>query len=108
MQALLQNADATLLYSEHVLGHGEEVFAATAAQGLEGIISKRADAPYTQRRSKAWVKVKHAQGDEFAIVGFSAPKGTRHGFGALLLAAPEPAPAKARHSACWRSRCWTS
>lgn len=99
LEALLQDADASLLYSAHVVGHGQEVFAAAAARGLEGIISKRVDAAYTQRRSKAWIKVKHAQADEFAIVGFSAPKGTRSGFGALLLATPETAPAKARR---WR------
>lgn len=91
LETLLARSDDALLYSQHVLGHGEDVFAATAAQGLEGIISKQVDAPYTQRRSAQWVKVKHAQGDEFAIVGFSAPKGSRSGFGALLLAVPEPA-----------------
>jgi bifunctional non-homologous end joining protein LigD len=87
LETLLDGADDALLYSRHVRGHGEEVFAASAAQGLEGIISKHVDAPYTQRRSAQWIKTKHAQGDEFAIVGYSAPQGTRSGFGALLLAA---------------------
>lgn len=87
LEALLDGADEALLYSRHVRGHGEEVFAASATQGLEGIISKQVDAPYTQRRSAQWIKRKHAQGDEFAIVGYTAPQGTRAGFGALLLAA---------------------
>lgn len=76
-----------LVYSGHVLGHGEEVFAESGRHGLEGIVSKHVDAPYTQRRSAQWIKTKHAQGDEFAIVGYTSPRGSRTGFGALLLAA---------------------
>jgi bifunctional non-homologous end joining protein LigD len=90
LQALLGDAtDGPLLYSQHVRGHGEEVFNASGAQGLEGIISKRVDSPYTQARSAHWVKTKHAEGDDFVIVGYSAPKGSRTGFGALLLATPD-------------------
>lgn len=91
LQALLQGAHPVLAYSEHVRGHGREVFAASAARGLEGIISKHVDAPYVSGRSAQWVKAKHAQGDEFAIVGYSQPKGARSGFGALLLATPDGA-----------------
>ncbi len=89
LRALLDRRDPALVYSDHVLGHGGEVFAASAAQALEGIVSKRVDAPYTQSRSAYWIKTKHAQGDEFVIVGYSAPKGARTGFGALLLAAAD-------------------
>lgn len=89
LEALLAQAGPALAYSGHVVGHGEEVFAASGAQGLEGIISKRIDAPYTQSRSAHWIKTKHAQGDEFVVVGYSAPKGARTAFGALLLATPD-------------------
>lgn len=77
-----------LVYSQHVVGHGDEVFAASGREGLEGILSKRVDAPYTQARSAHWIKVKHVQNDEFVIVGYSDPQGTRKGFGALLMATP--------------------
>ena len=73
-------------YSQHVLGHGAEVFAASLAQGMEGIISKAVDAPYTPGRSSTWLKIKHSQTDEFIVVGFTAPKGSRVGFGSLLVA----------------------
>ena len=83
--------DGPLAYSGHVVGHGEEVFAASATQGLEGILCKAVDAHYVQARSPHWVKVKHAQGDEFVVVGYTAPRGSRTGFGALLLAVPDGA-----------------
>ncbi len=87
LQELLDAASPELVYSTHVVGHGDEVFAATGKQGLEGIISKRVDAHYTSSRSAQWVKVKHAQSDEFVVVGYTTPKGARTGFGALLMAA---------------------
>ncbi|MVW79871.1 DNA ligase D [Bordetella sp. 02P26C-1] len=57
--------------------------------GLEGFIGKRPSAPYVQRRSDDWVKLKCGRRQEFVIVGFTAPKGERVGFGALLLAVHE-------------------
>jgi bifunctional non-homologous end joining protein LigD len=62
------------------------VYAAAGRQGLEGIVSKVVDAPYVEGRTRTWIKVKHANTDEFVVVGYSAPKGSRQGFGALLLA----------------------
>ncbi len=59
------------------------------AHGLEGIMSKRAAAPYRAGRGDDWLKVKQALSDEFAIVGYTPPKGSRTGFGSLLLAAAE-------------------
>ncbi|MDH0627650.1 DNA ligase D [Pseudomonas mosselii] len=53
---------------------------------LEGLIGKRADSPYVGRRSSDWIKLKCKQRQEFVIVGYTDPKGSRHGFGALLLA----------------------
>ena len=67
------------------------MFEAAAGQGLEGIISKRADAPHRAGRSDDWRKSKELASDEFAVVGFTPPKGARAGFGALLLARPDPA-----------------
>lgn len=83
---LLEGAAPVLALSQHIVGHGAEVFAASKRQGMEGIVSKRLDAHYTPGRSQSWVKTKHAQGDEFIIVGYTAPKRSRNGFGSLLLA----------------------
>ncbi|WP_095115380.1 DNA ligase D [Pseudomonas sp. Irchel 3F3] len=53
---------------------------------LEGLIGKRADSPYSGRRTPDWVKLKCKQRQEFVVVGYTDPKGSRSGFGALLLA----------------------
>ncbi|MCW5718783.1 MAG: non-homologous end-joining DNA ligase, partial [Bauldia sp.] len=78
-----------LLYSDHVLGHGADVYAHAEKMELEGIVSKRADSLYRSERSKAWLKVKTGQDDEFLVVGWepSPVKGKR--FAALLLATRE-------------------
>ena len=90
LETLLDGVAPELFYSTHMQGHGPQVFAAAEKQGFEGIISKRSDARYTQARSGHWLKIKGVQEDDFLIVGYSAPKGTRSGFGALLLASREP------------------
>lgn len=77
---------APLMYSEHVTGHGAEVFAASGQQGMEGIISKAVGAAYTSGRSHTWLKIKHVQTDEFIVVGAMPPGGSRIGFASLLLA----------------------
>ncbi|MDR0209953.1 MAG: DNA ligase D [Pseudomonas putida] len=53
---------------------------------LEGLIGKRADSPYSGRRSSDWIKLKCKQRQEFVIIGYTDPKGSRNAFGALLLA----------------------
>jgi DNA ligase D-like protein (predicted ligase) len=55
------------------------------SRGWEGLIAKRADAPYVHRRSPNWLKLKCARGQEFVVGGFTEPQGSRVGFGALLL-----------------------
>ncbi|WP_075016090.1 non-homologous end-joining DNA ligase [Actinacidiphila rubida] len=55
------------------------------AKGWEGLIAKRADAPYQPRRSRDWLKLKCSLGQEFVIGGFTRPAGSRAEFGALLL-----------------------
>ncbi|HET6546461.1 MAG TPA: DNA ligase D [Rhodanobacteraceae bacterium] len=89
LEQLLKGAPTHLAYSTHVRGNGEAVFAAASRQKLEGIVSKRADAPYRSGRGDDWKKTKHVESDEFAVVGFTAPKGNRAGFGSLLLARPD-------------------
>ncbi|WP_369935381.1 non-homologous end-joining DNA ligase [Xanthomonas tesorieronis] len=86
LRQLLGDTPGVLAYSDHVLGRGPEVFAAAAAKGYEGVVSKRADARYHGGRGGDWVKTKHENSDDFVIVGYTDPKGARSGFGSLLLA----------------------
>ena len=89
LKQLLGKRPGVVAYSEHVIGHGRQVFEASRQKGLEGIVSKRIDSAYSGSRSQAWAKVKHEDTDEFVVVGYTAPKGARTGFGSLLLAKPE-------------------
>jgi len=79
--------DAALRLSDHVVGQGPAVLAEACKRGAEGIVSKRADAPYRAGRTRDWLKVKCARRQEFVIAGFTDPSGSRRGFGALVLAA---------------------
>ncbi|HET6554854.1 MAG TPA: DNA ligase D [Dyella sp.] len=89
--ARVKGGPASLLgYSEHVAGHGEEVLAMVEKSNLEGVVSKRADSAYRAGRSGDWLKVKRLESDEFAIVGYTPGKGSRQGFGSLLLGRPSP------------------
>ena len=89
LESVLQDAPSRLRYSSHLIGSGPQVFAQVPAEKLEGIISKRVDAPYHGGRSSSWQKIKMELSDEFAIAGFIEPQGSRVGIGSLLLAAPE-------------------
>ncbi|HEX8191631.1 MAG TPA: DNA ligase D, partial [Allosphingosinicella sp.] len=75
-----------ILYADHIVGHGEKLFDAMCAAGQEGIISKRADAPYRGRRTKCWLKVKCTLRQEFVIVGWAESDKKGRAFRALLLA----------------------
>jgi bifunctional non-homologous end joining protein LigD len=75
----------TLRFSDHVQGAGDAFYSQACRLSLEGIISKRGDAPYRSGRGKDWLKVKCLKRQEFVIVGFTDPEGSRTGFGALLL-----------------------
>jgi bifunctional non-homologous end joining protein LigD len=91
LQRLLGTRPGVLAFSDHVVGHGAEVFAASGAAGFEGIVSKRVDSAYAGGRGQDWIKTKHEQGGEFVVVGYTAPKGARGHFGSLLLATPDAA-----------------
>ncbi|MGC2633287.1 MAG: non-homologous end-joining DNA ligase, partial [Candidatus Cybelea sp.] len=77
--------DQLVLYSKHVIGEGEELFEVARRRKLEGIIGKRRDSTYQERRSRDWVKIKTSYEQEFVVGGWTEPKGSRKGFGALLL-----------------------
>ncbi|MEO8338068.1 MAG: non-homologous end-joining DNA ligase, partial [bacterium] len=70
---------------DHIEREGERFLEQVAALGLEGIIAKKADAPYRGGRSDKWLKMKTDRTADFVIVGFTAPKKNRGHFGALQL-----------------------
>jgi len=74
-----------LRYSDHVEGHGNDLYRQACRRGLEGIIAKRSDSPYLDGRNRAWVKIKCGERQEFVIGGYTDPSGSRESFGALLL-----------------------
>jgi bifunctional non-homologous end joining protein LigD len=91
LERILPRTDAgTVRRGEWVLGGGESFLDAARRLGLEGLVAKRASAPYRAGRSLDWQKVKVELRDELAIVGWTPPKGSRQRFGALLLATTDP------------------
>lgn len=72
-------------YSAHVVGRGKKAFERAQRLGLEGIIGKRCDSSYQERRSRDWVKIKNVHEQEVVIGGWTDPKGSRSDFGALLV-----------------------
>ncbi|RQS12323.1 DNA ligase D [Burkholderia sp. Bp9002] len=93
LEPLLAASDPALLRYSPDLGERGPVLLASACEvGLEGLIAKRANAPYRAGRSAAWIKLKCRRRQEFVIGGFTEPAGSRHGFGALLLGVHDPVP----------------
>ncbi|WP_428384280.1 DNA ligase D [Nevskia ramosa] len=91
LQSLLTDAKGTtrseqMRFSGAFDGDPESVKVSACRLGLEGIIAKRGDSNYVSRRSPDWIKLKCGQRQEFVIVGYTDPQGSRSGFGALLLA----------------------
>ncbi|GAB3017750.1 DNA ligase D [Bowmanella dokdonensis] len=87
LKALLakQNEQSSVRYSEHIQGQGKEVLASICQQGGEGIISKRASAPYTGKRTKDWLKSKCTRRQEFVIGGYSPSDKPGRALSSLLL-----------------------
>jgi bifunctional non-homologous end joining protein LigD len=78
-------AEGPILFAEHVIGEGEKLFQAMCREGFEGIVSKRADAPYLGKRTQSWLKIKCIQRQEFVIVGWTPSDARGRGFRSLLL-----------------------
>ncbi|TMM08045.1 MAG: ATP-dependent DNA ligase [Actinobacteria bacterium] len=77
--------DGQLRYSTYRRGDGETAFRSACRRGWEGVIAKRASSPYVASRSRDWLKLKCAHGQELVIGGWTAPKGSRERLGALLV-----------------------
>jgi bifunctional non-homologous end joining protein LigD len=79
--------EGEMLISRRLASNGFEAFRAAKRRGFEGIVAKDNAAPYVDRRSTSWLKVKVHQEEEFVIGGFTRPEGSRQHLGALLLGA---------------------
>lgn len=87
-KALLKGAISfrdPLRYTTHRNRDGERYFEQACRKGWEGVIAKRAASAYRHSRSTDWLKFKCAKGQELVIGGFTEPRGSRVGFGALLV-----------------------
>ncbi|HYW06953.1 MAG TPA: non-homologous end-joining DNA ligase [Longimicrobium sp.] len=85
LRGVMEGADGALRFSDHIRGNGADFHREACRMGLEGIMCKEADAPYRAGRGKSWLKVKCGRRQEFVIGGFTDPRGSRKGFGSLLL-----------------------
>lgn len=85
LERLLEKADSAIRYSTHIEGHGAKAWAQVCAAGREGLISKRASAPYRSGRQGSWVKLKCGQRQEFVIGGWSPSAARGRPFASLLM-----------------------
>jgi bifunctional non-homologous end joining protein LigD len=83
LRRLLEPAPPTLRYSDHVRGQGTAFFEKAREAGLEGVVSKRADAPYREGRGGDWRKAKCRLSQEVVIGGWTLPSDGRPSIGAL-------------------------
>jgi ATP-dependent DNA ligase len=84
LRAVLRFGDPLRL-TTHRVRDGLRFYEDACSKGWEGLIAKRADSPYEPSRSKAWLKFKCVLEQEFVIVGYTDPQGSRTELGALLL-----------------------
>lgn len=88
LATLIGEGRGHLRYSDHIVGRGEQLFTKFCEAGLEGVISKRCDAPYNGSRNGSWLKTKCIQRQEFVVVGW-LPSDRQRGFRSLLLGVNE-------------------
>ena len=72
-------------FAEHIPEHGEALLAQVVARGMEGVVAKKAKSIYRGKRSGDWLKLKRDLEADFAVCGYTPPKGSRAGLGALHL-----------------------
>ncbi|MGE8145257.1 DNA ligase D [Pseudomonas frederiksbergensis] len=84
-KALGRKSRQIVRFSEAFTAKHQDIIESACALSLEGVIGKRAGSPYVSRRSPDWIKLKCRLRQEFVIIGYTAPQGSRSGFGALLL-----------------------
>ena len=74
-----------LRFTTHRVAGAKAYWDQACGRGWEGLVVKRADSPYRSGRSRDWLKFKCENSQEFVIGGFTDPRGSREGFGALLI-----------------------
>jgi bifunctional non-homologous end joining protein LigD len=79
------NKEPLLRFSDAFSEEPEALLNSACQMQMEGLIGKRLGTPYVSRRSSDWIKLKCKHRQEFVVVGFTDPKGSRNAFGALLL-----------------------
>ncbi|NVZ53131.1 DNA ligase D [Pseudomonas sp. B6002] len=84
--ALSASRSKLLRFSEAFVANQRDIIESACDLALEGVIGKRLGSPYVSSRNTDWIKLKCRLRQEFVIVGYTRPKGSRTGFGALLLA----------------------
>jgi bifunctional non-homologous end joining protein LigD len=84
LQGVLRTDDI-FRYSEHFAGMGMKLFEAAKQKGLEGILAKKRNSCYVQKRSSEWLKIKITQQQECVIGGYTDPRGSRENFGSIVL-----------------------
>lgn len=89
LEKIVGRGQGALVYSDHVRGSAEKVFAEICRSGHEGIIAKRADAPYRSGRGKDWLKVKCTRRQEFVIGGYSPTDKKARPFSSILIGVQE-------------------
>ena len=84
LASVLNGAPDSLRYNDHQIGQGPAFHRLACEHGLEGIVSKRTNGRYEPDR-RTWLKIKCLNREEFVVVGWSDPEGSRHRIGSLLL-----------------------
>jgi bifunctional non-homologous end joining protein LigD len=90
LRALLSDAGSPLHFSDHQIGRGRPFYDHARTLKVEGIVSKRVDAPYAPGNRGLWLKVKYLNREGFVVIGWTDPEGARHWLGVLLLAYYDP------------------
>jgi bifunctional non-homologous end joining protein LigD len=83
--ASVMTSNHLIRYSDHYVEQGTALFDAAAQRGLEGIVAKRRNSCYLQKRSSEWLKIKVVKRQECVIGGYTDPRGSRENFGSLVL-----------------------
>jgi bifunctional non-homologous end joining protein LigD len=84
LQSIVKTGDS-LRYSDHYEEQGKSLFEVARSKGLEGIVAKKRESIYEERRSREWLKIKIRHRVECVVGGFTEPEGSRTHFGSLVL-----------------------
>lgn len=84
LQSIVKTGDS-LRYSDHYAEQGKSLFEVARSKGLEGIVAKKRESVYEERRSREWLKIKIRHRVECVVGGFTEPEGSRTHFGSLVL-----------------------